>query len=96
MRPGSENDINSKPFKQLPIEQYRQLSRELVYDTFMLSRQESQPQQNVPQDPHQAALDALRQRERELVANLQHGSSTLASNTRGAYRIILSDYKAFS
>ena len=62
----------------------------------MLPRQESQPEQNVSQDPHQAALDALHKRERELVANLQHGSPILADNTRNAYRVILLDYKVFS
>ncbi|KAF9131193.1 hypothetical protein BG015_003906, partial [Linnemannia schmuckeri] len=77
------------------MKRYRQVSRQLVYDIFMLPRQESQPEQNVSQDPHQAALDALHKRERELVANLQHGSPILADNTRNAYRVILLDYKKF-
>ncbi|KAG0248630.1 hypothetical protein BGZ95_007924, partial [Linnemannia exigua] len=56
---------------------------------------ESEPEQNISQNPRQAALDALRKRERELIANLQHGSPTLADNTRNAYRIILLDFKKF-
>ncbi|KAG0196056.1 hypothetical protein BGX33_002182, partial [Mortierella sp. NVP41] len=76
-------------------EKYRLAAKELVYDTFMLLHQETEPQQGASQDSHLAALNAVRQREEELVANLQSSSNCLADNTRDAYRIIFEDYKKF-
>lgn len=66
-----------------------------MYDTFLLLHQEAETQQSVSQDFRQAALNAVRQMEGELVANLQSNSTCLANNTRGAYRIIFLDYKVF-
>ncbi|KAF9315268.1 hypothetical protein BG006_003780 [Podila minutissima] len=76
-------------------EKYRLAAKELVYDTFMLSHQETEPQQGASQDSRLAALNAVCQREEELVANLQSSSNCLADNTRDAYRIIFEDYKKF-
>ncbi|KAF8924024.1 hypothetical protein BGZ47_004305, partial [Haplosporangium gracile] len=74
-------------------EKYRLAVKELVYDSFMLSHQETEPQQGASQDSRLAALSAVHQREEELVANLQSSSNCLAGNTRDAYRIIFVDYK---
>lgn len=66
-----------------------------MYDTFMLLHQETEPQHGASQDSRLEALNAVRQREEELVANLQSSSNCLADNTRDAYRIIFEDYKVF-
>ncbi|KAI9237290.1 MAG: hypothetical protein BYD32DRAFT_461698 [Podila humilis] len=76
-------------------EKYCLAAKELVYDMFMLSHQELEPQQGALQDSHLAALNVIHQREEELVANLQSSSNCLADNTRDAYRIIFKDYKKF-
>ncbi|KAF9128073.1 hypothetical protein BG015_004404, partial [Linnemannia schmuckeri] len=81
------------PNNRKHTEKYRLAAKELAYDTFMLSHQETEPQQGESQDSRLAELNAVRQREEDLVANLQSSSNCLADNTRDVYRIIFVDYK---